>query len=48
LKESINSKDPGVDGRIMLERILGKQGHKIWTGCIWLRMGTTGGLFWTR
>jgi hypothetical protein len=23
---------------------LGKQGRKVWTGCIWLRIGTCGGL----
>jgi hypothetical protein len=23
---------------------LGKQGGKVWTGCIWLRIGTSGGL----
>jgi hypothetical protein len=21
--------------------------RKMWTGCIWLRIGTTGGLLWT-
>jgi len=21
---------------------------KVWTGCIWLRTGTSGGLLWTR
>jgi len=26
----------------------GKRGGKIWTGCIWLRGGTGGGLLWTR
>jgi hypothetical protein len=30
---------------IILEWILGKQGGKVWTGCIWLRRGTSGGLF---
>jgi hypothetical protein len=30
----------GVDGNIILEWILGK----VWTGCIWLRIGTSGGL----
>jgi hypothetical protein len=23
-------------------------GWKVWTGCIWLRIGTSGGLLWTR
>jgi hypothetical protein len=36
--------DPGVDGKITLEWILGKQGGKVWTGCIWLRIGMSGGL----
>jgi len=34
----------GVDRRIILERILGRQVGKVWTGFIWLR--TNGGLFW--
>jgi len=32
--------DLDVDGKI-LEWILGKQNGKVWTGCIWLRIGTT-------
>jgi hypothetical protein len=27
-----------------LERILGKYGGKVWTECIWLRIGTSGWL----
>jgi hypothetical protein len=34
----------GVDGKIILERIFGKRGGKLWTGFIWLRIGTIGGL----
>jgi hypothetical protein len=34
----------GVDGSMILEWILGKQGVKLWTGFIWLRIGTSGGL----
>jgi hypothetical protein len=30
--------DPDVDGKIILERILGKYGGKMWTGFIWLRV----------
>jgi hypothetical protein len=30
--------------RIISEWILGKEGGWVWTGCIWLRIGTTGGL----
>jgi len=33
--------------KIILEWILGKQGGTVWTGCIWLRMGTCGGILWT-
>jgi hypothetical protein len=34
LKARDHSKDLGVDGRIILEWILGKYGEKVWTGCI--------------
>jgi hypothetical protein len=33
--------DQSVDGRIILEWILEKQGEKVWTGCIWLRIKTS-------
>jgi len=33
-----------VDGKITLEWFLGKQGGKTWTGFIWLRTGTSGGI----
>jgi hypothetical protein len=36
-----SSKDLGVDGSTILEWILGKQGGKLWTGFIWLRIGTS-------
>jgi hypothetical protein len=39
-----HSEDLGVDGRIILEWILGKEGGYVWTGYIWLRIGTSGGL----
>jgi hypothetical protein len=39
-----HSKYLGVDGRIMLEWILGKLRGKVWMGCIWLRTRTSGGL----
>jgi len=41
---SENSQDTGPDGKIILEWILGKQGEKLWTGFIWLRIGTIGGV----
>ena len=32
--------DPGVDGRIILRRIIRKWDVGVWTGLIWLRLGT--------
>jgi hypothetical protein len=37
LKGGDHLEDLDVDGRVILECILGKQGGKMWTGCIWLR-----------
>jgi hypothetical protein len=39
-----HSEDLGVDGRIILEWILGKGGGKEWTGFMWLRIGTSIGI----
>jgi hypothetical protein len=36
--------DPGVDRRIILKWILKKWYGGAWTGLIWLRIGTGGGL----
>jgi len=36
--------DPGVDGRIKLKCIFGKLEWGAWTGWIWFRIGTGGGL----
>jgi hypothetical protein len=33
----------GVYGKIELERIVGK-GGRVWIGCNWLRIGTSGGI----
>jgi hypothetical protein len=30
----------GIDERIKLKWILAKYGGKVWSGCIWLRIGT--------
>jgi hypothetical protein len=42
LKGRDHSEDLGVDGRIS-DWILEKWGWKLWTGFIWLRIGTSGG-----
>jgi hypothetical protein len=38
-------KDLGVDGRIILKWIFERLGRRAQTGLIWLRIGTSGGLF---
>jgi hypothetical protein len=43
-----NSEDLGIDGNIILGWILGKQGGKLWTGLIWVRIGTSAEILWTR
>jgi hypothetical protein len=43
LKGRVHSVNLGVDGKIILERILGKRGEKVCIGCIWLRIGSSGG-----
>jgi len=35
--------DPGVDGRIILRWTFRKWDVGVWTGSIWLRIGTDGG-----
>jgi hypothetical protein len=44
LKGRSYSEDLGADGNIILERILGKYCGKVWTGSIWLKIGTSDGL----
>jgi hypothetical protein len=39
-----NPEDTGIDGKIILKRILGKQSGKVWTKFIWLRIRTNDGL----
>jgi hypothetical protein len=41
LYERDHSKDLGVDFRTILGWILGIEGGKVWTGFIWLRIGTS-------
>jgi hypothetical protein len=38
-----DSEDVGVDGRIILEWILGKYVGRLWNGFIWLRISASGG-----
>jgi len=44
LKGRDHLEDLGIDVMVILERILGKQGGKVWAGFTWLRIGTSGGL----
>jgi len=48
LSENLKGKDHfgdrGADGRIILKFILKKQHMGVWTGFIWLRIATSGGL----
>jgi len=45
LRERGHLKDPGVYGSIILKWIFRKWNVGVWTGSIWLRIGTGGGLF---
>jgi len=42
LKGGDHSEDPGTDVKIILERIFGKEGEKVCTRFIWLRIGNSG------
>jgi hypothetical protein len=41
-RERGHLEDPGVDGRIILRWSFGN-GMGVWTGLIWVRIGTSGG-----
>jgi hypothetical protein len=43
LKGRYHSEELGVYVKIILEWILRKQDGKVWTGFVWLRIGTSGG-----
>jgi hypothetical protein len=47
LKGREHSEDLSIDGQI-IQWILGKSDGKVWTGCISLRIGTSGGFLSTR
>ena len=44
LGERDNTEDPGLDGRIIIRWIFRKWDEGTWTGLIWLRTGTGGGI----
>jgi len=43
LKGRVHAEGLGLDGRIILECILGKEDGKIWIGFVWLSIETSGG-----
>jgi hypothetical protein len=44
LKGRYHAEDLGIDGNIILEKILGMYGGQVWNRFIWLRLGTSVGL----
>jgi hypothetical protein len=47
LKRRVHTEDLDLD-RLILKWILGNQGGRVWTGFIWLRIGTGVRLLWTQ
>jgi hypothetical protein len=48
LNHRYHMEDVGIGGRIILKLILEKWAGRMWTGFIWLRIGTSCWLLWTR
>jgi hypothetical protein len=44
LKGKDHSNDLGVDGKIILQWILGKEGENVWTVCNYIRIRASGGI----
>jgi hypothetical protein len=44
-EERNHLEDLDIGGRIILKWILERQDEVVWTGLIWLRIGSSGGLF---
>jgi hypothetical protein len=44
LKGRDHSEDLGVNRKMTLKHMLGKQDGMVWTGFNWLRIGTSGGV----
>jgi hypothetical protein len=42
LRKTDNLEDLGIDRSCVLKKV----GRRVWTGLIWLRVGTRGGLLW--
>jgi hypothetical protein len=40
--ERVHMKSLGIDGRMILQWILQEWDERLWTGLIWLRIGTSG------